>query len=183
MKTKKIFFSMLVLPCLFFQNDANAQTPASKIDWFSHNMGFASSAAVTTTAKSAAGQAFVGTMQQGNTRITSGFLAYLLFRGPTVGVSEREDDLAIPATYELQQNYPNPFNPGTTITFALPKPAQVTLKIFDVFGREVTTLAQGRFPAGWHQVTMALGQFSSGVYFYRLQADGFSQTRRLMLVK
>lgn len=183
MNARKILLSMLVLPCLLCQSVAFTQTATNQVAWSSLNMGFASSAAVTTTAKSAAGQAFVGTMQQGNTRITSGFLANLLFRGPTVGVSEREDDLAIPATYELQQNYPNPFNPGTTITFALPKPAQVTLKIFDVFGREVTTLAQGRFPAGWHQVTMALGQFSSGVYFYRLQADGFSQSRRLMLVK
>jgi len=98
-------------------------------------------------------------------------------------VSEREDELSVLVTYELQQNYPNTFNPNTRITFALPKPAQVTLKIFDGCGREVTTLAQGRFPAGWQQGIKAVGQFSRGVDFYRLQAGDFSQTQRLMLGK
>ena len=83
----------------------------------------------------------------------------------------------------MQQNYPNPFNPSTTIAFALPKSSTVALKLFDMFGRELATLAEGKFSAGRHQVVFDATAFSSGVYFYRLQANEFSQTRRLMLVK
>ncbi|KAA0221902.1 hypothetical protein EDS67_27930 [candidate division KSB1 bacterium] len=164
MKVTKILTLAFVLASMLFQLEALAQASANKVDWSSFNMGFASPASASTVAKSAAGQTFIGAMQQGNTRIESGFLENFLFRDPIVGVSERRDDQGIPATYELRQNYPNPFNPSTTIAFALPKPSQVTLKMFDVFGREVTTLAEGGFPAGWHQVIVEAGKFSSGVF-------------------
>jgi hypothetical protein len=91
-------------------------------------------------------------------------------------------DESIPSTYELEQNYPNPFNPSTTIAFALPKPSEVTLKVFDASGREVATLVEENLPAGRHEVVLDASPFSSGVYFYRWQAGEFSQTRRLMLV-
>ncbi|MDZ7293040.1 MAG: hypothetical protein ONB44_21810 [candidate division KSB1 bacterium] len=142
MKTKKTFFSMFVLPWLFFQNVANAQTPAGKADWFSLNMGFAITAAANTMVKSAAGQAFVGAMQNSSTQIESGFLAHLLLRDPTTSVSEKGDALEIPSANELQQNYPNPlqvsaFNPSTTIKFSLPKPSAVTFKLLDIIWGEI----------------------------------------------
>ncbi len=146
-------------------------------------MGFVNSAALTTTAKSAASQVLVGTIRQDNTCMECSFLANFLFRDLTVWVSEREDELSVLMTYELQQNYPNTFNPSTRITFALPKPTQVTLKIFDGGGREVTTLAQGRFPAGWQQGDQGSGAVLPRCGFYRLQAGDFSQTQRLMLGK
>lgn len=183
MKMIKIFTHAFILAGLFFQTEAPAQTSTSKVEWSSFNMGFAMAASTNTMVKSAAGQTFAGAMQQGNTRIESGFLAYLVLQYPPISVSEKGDALQILSDYELEQNYPNPFNPSTTIAFALPKPSEVTLKIFDVFGREITTLAEGRFSAGWHHVIVEAGRFSSGVYFYRLQAGDFSQTRRLMLVK
>ncbi|MCG3153714.1 MAG: hypothetical protein DKINENOH_00304 [bacterium] len=93
------------------------------------------------------------------------------------------DQLSVVSDYALEQNYPNPFNPSTTIAFALPKLSEVTLKIFDASGREVKTLVEGRLPAGRHEVVLDASPFSSGVYFYRLQAGEFSQTRRLTLVK
>jgi len=98
-------------------------------------------------------------------------------------IIDDEDILELPSDYELKQNYPNPFNPSTTIAFALPKPSTVTLKLFDMFGRELATLAEGKFSAGRHQVVFDATSFSSGVYFYRMQANEFSQTRRLTLVK
>jgi hypothetical protein len=183
MKSMKTFFALHILSCLLFQSEAFTQTPANKVDWYSLNMGFASSASANTMVKSAAGQAFVGTMQQSNTRIESGFFAHSLLRDPTVGVNEKEAGQEIPTHYELQQNYPNPFNPSTTIAFALPKSSTVTLKLFDMFGRELAMLAEGKLPAGRHQVVFDATAFSSGVYFYRLQANEFSQTRRLTLIK
>lgn len=75
MKAMKTFFALLILSCLLFQSKAFTQTPANKVDWSSFNMGFASPASASTVIKSAAGQAFAGAMQHGNTRIESGFLA------------------------------------------------------------------------------------------------------------
>lgn len=183
MKMMKAFFALHILSCLLFQNKAFTQTPTNKIDWSSLNIGFASPASSNTMIKSAVGQAFVGTMQQSNTRLETGFLAHPLLRDLIISVSEKEDALELPSEYELEQNYPNPFNPSTTIAFALPKSSIVALKLFDMFGRELATLAEGKFSAGRHQVVFDATSFPSGVYFYRLQANEFSQTRRLTLIK
>jgi len=181
MNTQKLFIMPLMLVCFIYRNETFAQN--SVVAWSTFTMGFAIPTSSNTIVKSAVGQAFLGSMQQANTRIESGFLAGLLFRDQTTGVSESEAGEEIPSTYELRQNYPNPFNPITTIAFALPKPSTVTLKLFDMFGREIATLVEGKLPAGKHQVVFDAGAFSSGVYFYRLQAEAFSQIRRLMLVK
>jgi hypothetical protein len=180
MNTKKLFVMSLVLVCFVYQSEAFSQ--ASKVDWSSFNMGYAVPASVSNTIKSAVGQAFVGGTQQGNTIIESGFLANLILRDPSTKVDEKKDE-TIPSTYELEQNYPNPFNPSTTIAFALPKPSEVTLKIFDASGREVATLVEGNLPAGKHEVVLDASPYSSGVYFYRFQAGEFSQIRRLVFVK
>lgn len=89
----------------------------------------------------------------------------------------------IPLTYALSQNYPNPFNPTTTIQFALPKKSRVTLKLFDMIGREVVTLIDGESPAGEFKVLLGAGNLPSGVYFYRLETRDFVRTRKLTLLK
>jgi len=94
----------------------------------------------------------------------------------------------LPKAYALEQNYPNPFNPTTEVAFALPKASHVELSVFNVLGQKVTTVVSGEYPAGEHSVTWDGtnsngGSVSSGVYFYRIQADGFSQTRKMMLLK
>jgi len=89
----------------------------------------------------------------------------------------------IPAKYSLSQNYPNPFNPVTKINFALPKQGFVTLKIYDVLGREVRTLVNEVKSAGQFSVEFNASEFSSGVYFYRLETNGFSDIKRMMLIK
>ena len=90
-----------------------------------------------------------------------------------------------PKRIELGQNFPNPFNPSTQIRFTLPKANKVTLKVYSVLGQELATLADGeRFTSGSHTVKLDAGEWSSGIYFYRLStADGFSQTRSMSLVK
>ncbi len=93
-----------------------------------------------------------------------------------------------PTNFELFQNYPNPFNPATTISYQLSAASRVTLKVYDVLGREVATLINGDRNAGTHSVTFDGGDLPSGVYFYRLSAAGsngknFSATKKLVLMK
>ena len=89
----------------------------------------------------------------------------------------------IPIGFVLSQNYPNPFNPGTKIEYGLPERAYVTLKVYDVLGREVATLVDEEVNAGYHQASFDGSSLSSGLYFYRLSAGRFSTTKRLMLLK
>ncbi len=89
----------------------------------------------------------------------------------------------LPTHFVLEQNYPNPFNPVTIISYQLPQDSRVTLKVYDILGREVATLANERQDAGTHAVTFDGSRLSSGVYFYRLIAGTFSDVKKLMLVK
>lgn len=101
------------------------------------------------------------------------------------GVTSSEGDSELPTTHALEQNYPNPFNPATTIRFQLPQAEQVTLRVFDVLGREVAALLDdASMTAGAHTVRFDATGLTSGVYLYRLEAGAsFVQTRRMLLVK
>jgi photosystem II stability/assembly factor-like uncharacterized protein len=88
-----------------------------------------------------------------------------------------------PLTFSLAQNYPNPFNPSTVISYQLPVNSVVSLKVYDVLGREVKALVNERQNAGNHSATFNASNLSSGVYFYRLQAGTYSQTKKLLLLK
>jgi hypothetical protein len=92
-----------------------------------------------------------------------------------------------PAAFALSQNYPNPFNPSTVISYQLPVNSQVTLKVYDMLGREVATLVNGEMKAGSYSVPFNTSKgtlgFSSGVYVYRLEAGSFISTRKLVLMK
>ena len=89
----------------------------------------------------------------------------------------------LPSEYSLGQNYPNPFNPATTISFTLPEKSNVTLEVFDISGKMVSTLVNGNMEAGYHSYSFNASELSSGVYFYRLMAGGFSQVKKMILVK
>jgi hypothetical protein len=88
-----------------------------------------------------------------------------------------------PRDFYLRQNYPNPFNPSTTISYDLPKRSFVTLKIVNVLGQEVATLVEGQQDPGQHQVKWSATGWPSGVYFYRLQAGKFVETKKLILLR
>ncbi|MDP1880432.1 MAG: T9SS type A sorting domain-containing protein [Parachlamydiaceae bacterium] len=92
---------------------------------------------------------------------------------------------SFPTTYSLAQNYPNPFNPETTIEYQLSTPGFVTLKVYDLLGREVLTLVDENKQAGNHNCKLRIenGELSSGIYFYRLQSGSYSETKKLILVK
>ena len=85
--------------------------------------------------------------------------------------------------FNLSQNYPNPFNPSTTISYSIPKESFVTLKIYDVLGRELQTLVTGEKPPGKYKIIFYAKKYSSGIYFYVMHAGDFIETKKLILVK
>lgn len=91
--------------------------------------------------------------------------------------------IIMPTTFVLEQNYPNPFNSLTTISFTLPSKLNVSLKIFDFLGRDMTTIISEELPAGIHSQQWNAEGLTSGIYFYKLQAGRFIQTKKLVLLK
>jgi hypothetical protein len=89
----------------------------------------------------------------------------------------------IPARYELYQNYPNPFNPSTTIKFDLPENTSVKIIVYDITGRKISVLANGKFEAGSHTVIWQAENYPSAVYFCRIEAGKFTSTRKMVLLK
>ncbi len=105
---------------------------------------------------------------------------------PLTGVGEGGSD--VPQEIALDQNYPNPFNPSTAIRFQIPQAGPVTLKVYDIIGREIETLVSqqmspGAFTANWDGRNSSGMQVGSGVYFYRLQTDGHTVTKRMVLLR
>ncbi|MEP0862682.1 MAG: T9SS type A sorting domain-containing protein [Ignavibacterium sp.] len=92
-----------------------------------------------------------------------------------------------PETFLLEQNYPNPFNPTTKIRYSIPNVgfglAQTVLKVYDVLGNEVATLVNEEKPAGSYEVTFDASNLSSGIYFYKINAGSFSDTKKMILIK
>ncbi len=103
--------------------------------------------------------------------------------GNITSVETNNERAVLPGKFILYQNYPNPFNPSTVISFQLPVNSHVTLKVFDVLGREVATLVDGTLEAGNHTVTFAPYELVAGIYFYKVTAGKFSYMRKAVLVK
>ena len=90
----------------------------------------------------------------------------------------------LPISFSLSQNFPNPFNPVTTIKYALPKDVKVTIKVYDILGRLVTTLINNENKkAGYYETKFDGSIYASGVYFYRIEAGDFIQSKKMVLVK
>jgi hypothetical protein len=100
----------------------------------------------------------------------------------TITSTAIEDDIQV-SSFTLNQNYPNPFNPTTTIQFELDKTTFTKLTVFDVLGRKVQELVNGARPAGTNTIQFDATNLASGIYLYRLEANGTVQTKRLTLIK
>jgi hypothetical protein len=100
---------------------------------------------------------------------------------PVVGVQEHNKN--IPDKFELMQNYPNPFNPSTNIKYQIIKNSFVTLKVYNILGKEAATLVSGFKKAGEYEVRFDAGKLSSGIYFYRINAGDFSDTKIMTIIK
>lgn len=105
-----------------------------------------------------------------------------IVEGGTVGVS-LGDGISLPENFLQSQNYPNPFNDQTTIEYSLPKAFGVSIDIYNILGRKITTLINKVQPAGCHKITWTANGVSSGVYFYKIQAGEFTETKRMLLLK
>ena len=101
--------------------------------------------------------------------------------GFSVGI--QKISTSIPSEYSLSQNCPNPFNPATKIKFAIISSSNVKITVYDLTGKEVQTLVNERLQAGTYETTFECSALTSGVYFYRLQVEGFTETRKMMLIK
>jgi hypothetical protein len=116
-----------------------------------------------------------------------------LFAGTNSGVSRRSlaemitlvriQSPCLPAQFSLYQNYPNSFNPSTSITYQLPINTFVVLKVYDALGKEIEILVNKLQSAGYHSITFSAGNLPSGVYFYRLQAGTYTDTKKLLVLK
>jgi hypothetical protein len=95
-------------------------------------------------------------------------------------ISEKSN---LPTEFTLKQNYPNPFNPSTIIRYTVPQFSKVVIKIFDVLGNEIETLVNDEKPMGTYELTWYVKGLSSGVYFYRIQAGDFVETKKMILLK
>ena len=97
-------------------------------------------------------------------------------------VSDVENEFQ-PLAFQLEQNYPNPFNPSTKISYSIPQQGNVTLKVYDLLGNEVATLVNEEKPAGGYEVEFNASDLSSGIYFYKLQAGSFVETKKMTVIK
>ncbi|HEX9152291.1 MAG TPA: T9SS type A sorting domain-containing protein, partial [Flavobacterium sp.] len=99
-----------------------------------------------------------------------------------VGVKNGNNNL-VGSDYHLLQNYPNPFNPATTIKFQVPNSSLVKITVFDILGKEVSTLVNEQMTPGVYNINWDAANYPSGVYYYRLQAGDFSETKKMVLLK
>ena len=105
-----------------------------------------------------------------------------------VPISIHRISMELPTKYELFQNYPNPFNPETKIRFDIPenfkfKFSNLKLVVYDILGKEIETLVNESLNPGTYEVNWNASQIPSGIYFYRLETDNFSETKKMLLIK
>jgi hypothetical protein len=110
-------------------------------------------------------------------------VAYPVALKGTTLVASAGDSENLPEEYRLYQNFPNPFNPATVIRYDLPRDSKVTLVIYDIVGRRVATLVDSFRQAGRYEAAWSAEGMASGIYFYRLTAGDYTETRRLAVVK
>lgn len=178
MRNKNILLVALIIIFFVSANPLLAQN--GKVTWSSFNMGYAEPKSNNTMLKSVVGQVFIGTTQQSNLQVISGFLADTLFRSTIVDVKNQEQ---LPTSYSLWQNYPNPFNPSTTIHFEIPKETHITLKVYNMLGQEVLIVLDEKRSPGRYNIRIDASSLASGVYFYRFVSEDFSSTKKLILVR
>jgi hypothetical protein len=127
-----------------------------------------------------------GTIIEGGIFDNGAIGAAWIFHNPTIGITPISNE--IPKVFSLSQNYPNPFNPSTVIKFNIPSVGNaymrsVQLKIFDILGREVATLVNQQLQPGTYEVNFDGTNFPSGVYYYRINAGDFSETKKMIMIK
>jgi hypothetical protein len=127
---------------------------------------------------STAGQTFAGTLEAGTFRMHVGFWRTTRRLTPVEDLAE-----SIPSHYRLDQNYPNPFNPSTNIRFAVKKKSHVSIIVYNLLGQSVAALVNEDLPAGEYEAPFSSNGLASGVYYYRLVAGPFVETKKMLLLR
>lgn len=130
----------------------------------------------------------LNTYRYTDNNLTPGIYSYRLKQIDYSGTYKNYDltetvKIGVPEKFELMQNYPNPFNPGTVINYQLTVNSKVTIKVYDIIGKEVATLVNEEKPAGYHSVEFKADGLSSGVYYYQMKSGDFVEIKKMMLIK
>jgi len=177
MKTNNLLQSILFISISLFTFSTFAQN--SQISWSSFSSGFGISSSGNTSVTSSAGIPFAGSSTNGTSSIVSGFLTNY-----SIIITDIEQDYQIiPAVFKLDQNYPNPFNPSTIINYQIPEEGFITLKVYDIIGKEVKTLVNENKTAGSYNIKFDASDLASGIYIYQIRANNFVHSRKMMLLK
>ena len=107
----------------------------------------------------------------------------IILRTTSGGIGVRQISTVVPSYYSLRQNYPNPFNPNTVIKFQIKDSKLVTLRIYNVLGKGIATLVNEKLAPGTYEATFDASAYPSGVYFYRMNAGDFSETKKMLMIK
>jgi hypothetical protein len=171
------FILLLTWIIIGFQNNINAQP---KIENSVLSNGCKAIYGNNIEVNSTFGQSIIGIINNSN---HFGYCGFWYQSGITniTNVEQLITDL-LPKEYSLEQNYPNPFNPATTIQFSLPKQAFVTLRIYDILGKEINILLNDDLQPGEYKVNFDAEYLASGIYFYQLNSKEFVKVRKMMLV-
>ncbi len=179
----KLVISILFMICWILLNSQSVNAQYS-IERGVFGNGGGITASTNNSITGTVGQTFVGISSNSNNGIYSGFW----YANQTlVGVN---DENLVPNVFQLYQNYPNPFNPSTTIKYSIPSNLNsskdgtlVTLKIYDLLGREVELLVNEEKSPGFYKVNFNAANLASGIYLYRIKADNFVVTKKMILLK
>ena len=174
---KKNKSALIIIAAVLYCLPALPQS--SKIVWSGFVSGFGNSVNSTSILLNSSGELFSGSAQNNSSKIISGFLT---FREAHLTGIKNEQSI-IPAVWKLEQNYPNPFNPSTTIKYQVPAAGYVSLKIYDILGREILTLVNENKQAGYYEARFDAVRFPSGVYIYELRSKYYSSDKKMMLLK
>jgi len=172
--TNKII-NLIILPTFIVSLTVQSQT---RIDQSVFGAGGGSMGNLQHRSAATAGQAVIDRTENNRHLLISGYWA----QTPMYTVISEQNG-APPQTFHLEQNYPNPFNPVTTIVFAVPVKSRVSLKIFDLLGRQVADLQEREYEAGVYKVLWDAGALPTGVYFYRLESASFTALKKATLIK
>lgn len=146
-------------------------TTNNGLNWIQKNQGFDTVRSV--------GELFIA-----NNYIFAGTFEQSIWRRPLseiIGIQKISSE--VPTKYSLLQNYPNPFNPSTIIRYEIPKSCFVKLVIYDILGKEVEILVNEKQNEGTYEVTFYVSKYQSGVYFYKLETENYSETKKMLLIK
>jgi hypothetical protein len=176
-----IILISLILSAIFIHHSAWAQIYSIEIGIFGNGCGKSSGGGY--IVNGTVGQIFVDSSSGSGYSINSG-IGHDIFGILLTDIQDNYDHIStLPSEYKLEQNYPNPFNPTTVITFSLPTQSMVSMEIINALGQTVFAPINEQLRAGEYKITINANGLSSGIYFYRIKANDYSQTRKMLLLK